>query len=365
MQNSAVWGEPESTFLKNFFDEVDKTITEEMQSSESVMEESLTFVLARLLDGKSTFQRLLDYSLQQLNDDLERCGSGSRVTIEFETNEHKKSFESSVSFADLGIILKRDHSIFGPSYTKAIIVQSKKLYPRKDSYRIHCGYDAFDIKQFQGLKKIASKYGWRGVLYFLYNPKLHAFHENDAKILKALESKLVSSFAWPSYSFPYWHPDIEYIIHKFARRGLFPGVMGSTTTKTDSPDKLLELREKSISFKPGLRVLGISDVANLVEAGKSVKNSFRLEECYRYAMSDRWLRNRGTVPFLSLSSYFVDLFMACSHGSDNKNLIRIAEGRIPEPEGDNDDDIPRIAARHTIKIAIRSTLPQMDVSFHQ
>ena len=72
-------------------DGIDKVVTDEMQSGRSLLEESLTFVLARLLDGQSTFQRILEYPRDKLNVALDACGSGSQMLIEFETNEHKKS----------------------------------------------------------------------------------------------------------------------------------------------------------------------------------------------------------------------------------------------------------------------------------
>ena len=149
-----VGGGPEVSYLKRFFDGVDRVITDEMQAGKTLMEEGLTFVLARILDGQSIFQNILEYPINALNKDLERCNSGTQLSIEFETNEHKKSFESSVSHADLGIVLKQERSVFGPEYKKAVIVQSKKLYPVKDKYNLFCGYDAFSPDQFVKLTEI-------------------------------------------------------------------------------------------------------------------------------------------------------------------------------------------------------------------
>ena len=52
MQTPTIWGEPETSYIRRFMDGVDKVVTDEMQSGRSLLEESLTFVLARLLDGQ-------------------------------------------------------------------------------------------------------------------------------------------------------------------------------------------------------------------------------------------------------------------------------------------------------------------------
>jgi hypothetical protein len=206
MDKPLIMGEPETSYLRRFFDAVDRTVTQEMQAGASLLEEALTFVLARLLDGNSTFQRILDYPLEKLNADLDACGSGMGLTIEFETNEHKKSFESAVSHADLGIVIRWEGDLLYPSYTKALIVQSKKLYQVKGGYRFWSGYDGFDPHQFKSLKDIASKSDWAGICYFLYNPALDAFSQDDARTIRAIESRLCLGAGWPYGMLPFWDP---------------------------------------------------------------------------------------------------------------------------------------------------------------
>jgi len=364
MQEPMIWGEPEASYIRRFLDGVDRVVTDEMQSGRSLLEESLTFVLARLLDGQSTFQRILDYPIEKLNVDLDACGSGAQMSIEFETNEHKKSFESAVSHADLGIVVRRESSAFGPSYTKGIIVQSKKLYPSKDKYSLRSAYEAFDPAQFQELKKVASKYSWDGVCYFLYNPKLDAFSEEEAKTVRALEARMFSASGWSGFPFPLWHPEMEHFIHQFWHR--YPVAFSAHVPGTFTPDQLREERNKHLSSRPGLRVLGISSVGSIVESNKTIRKTFRLEECYRYALSSNWFGQSGAVPFLPLSSFIVDLVLGCSRGSSEENIVLIAEGKEPEaPSGDSHEETPGLAVRHTLKITVRSTLPKMDMHFNE
>ncbi len=49
MQTPIIWGEPETSYIRRFMDGVDKVVTDEMQTGRSLLEESLTFVLARPL----------------------------------------------------------------------------------------------------------------------------------------------------------------------------------------------------------------------------------------------------------------------------------------------------------------------------
>jgi hypothetical protein len=80
-------------------------------------------------------------------------------------------------------------------------------------------------------------------------------------------------------------------------------------------------------------------------------------------MSDHWWSNSGAIPFLPLSSFFVDLFFGCSRGSENEKIIRIAEGKPPEPDPSPEDPTSGLAVRHTLRITVRNTLPEMDISF--
>lgn len=365
MRHPVIWGAPETAYLRRFFDCVDVAVTEEMQAASALLEDNLTFLLCRLLDGESTFQRILTYPLKRLNEELAGCGTGTQIAIDFETNEHKRSFEGAVSHADLGIVLRRDHSIFGPAYTKAVVVQSKKLYRHKDVYRLDSGYDGFDKNQFTRLKAIASKYDRNGVFYFLYNPMLEAFNERDAEILKALEVRLLAAGQLPCLEAPAWHPDIENYFRKMNRHGLIPPFYLSMAD-LPSANELRDRRMQLVSQKPGLRVLGLTSVATMVESNGFVKNTFRLKECYEYALSGRWCGILGAVPFLPLSAFIVNMLMACTHGSDNENIVRIAEGKEPDGDARNDDGNGHgVAVRHTLRITVRSTLPETNIMFHQ
>ena len=75
MQTPIIWEEPETSYIRRFMDGVDKVVTDEMQSGRSLLEESLTFVLARLLDGQFCwFNRSTERSrrsLQRVNQHIQ------------------------------------------------------------------------------------------------------------------------------------------------------------------------------------------------------------------------------------------------------------------------------------------------------
>ena len=149
----------EVLYLERFFNGVDYAIAKELDTADVAYEEFLTPTLGRLLDDRSPFQSLLPYPAKKLNADLGECGSGNQLNIEFETHEHTKSHSGSVSHADLGIVFRRENPILGETTEKALIVESKRLYPIRKKYTLQSKYAAFSAEQYKTLKAIASEHG--------------------------------------------------------------------------------------------------------------------------------------------------------------------------------------------------------------
>ena len=356
--------EPEASYLRRFFEGVDRAVSAEMEAGRSLLEENLCFVLCRLLDGGSTFQRILEYSLDRLNADLQGCGTGQRLEIEFETNEHKRSFEAAVSRADLGIVFRRDAGPDHPAITKALLVQGKKLYAARGEYVLNSSYEAFDIPQYEGLKAFANSQDWRAVYYFMFNPITGAFGQSDQDTLKAIESILCSAPTGFG-AIQFWHPDIEYMMHRALRRGLIPVVTASGPAE---PEAMLKDRLVAVSGRPGLRVLSLRSVSQIVEDEKTVRRSFSLRDCYRNALSEEPWHADATVPFVPLATFMVDMLAACFAGSTQPAVLQVARGEKPsvgKPSGADVPEVPTIAARHTLRVTLRSTLPEGSHLFPQ
>jgi len=71
MQTPIIWGEPETSYIRPFMDEVDKVVADEMQNGRSLLEESLTFVLTRPLCWFNRSTERSRRSLQWVNQHIQ------------------------------------------------------------------------------------------------------------------------------------------------------------------------------------------------------------------------------------------------------------------------------------------------------
>jgi hypothetical protein len=128
-----------------------------------------------------------------------------------------------------------------------------------------------------------------------------------------------------------------------------------------------QLNEYSLS-RPGIKVLGLSSIKDMMSSNIS---SLSLMMCYNNALTDTWFRRSDGVPFTSFANFVVDFFMACSRGSTDEVINRVARGRLPKapqnsdgtpPAPGNDDDDPAnsLMARHSLKITMESNLPGIE-----
>ena len=249
-----------------------------------------------------------------------------------------------------------DNPFAGKIKEKAILVESKRLYPFKKTYSIHSQYSAFKKNQYEFLIGIAQKYDWNGVYYFLYNPSLEAFDEKSRQIIRAMENLQFegnNSMA-PFFEDPHYFEELYYRAGKYG----FPVPLHQQNIRYSDEYEARNYMNKQTSLRPGLKVLSASSIKNIVRKG----TKFNLSFCYDYSRSNNWFGISGAVPFVSLSNFIVDYFISCFRGSTNEEIKQIAEGNIPDspnPPDDNSEPSPTILAKHTLKIKIESTLPEM------
>ena len=350
----------EILYLRNYFHSVDKAISSELDSATVAYEEFLTPTLGRLLDSRSPFQALLEYPLKQLNQDLAECGSGNKLLVEFETHEHAKGFSGSVSHADLGIILRRESPLTGEFIEKAILVESKRLYPVKDKYSLRSRYTGFDPQQFNSLSAIAKTYDQNGVYYFLYNPGLIAFDDTSAKVIRALENSICeNSMEVHGITHPFFGRDIYYMMASKDRMTTLR--LGPTTSPPD-PGQIKEALKQMTSRRPGLKVISLQSLDSIVRSKTGLAASFSIGNCYHHIQNFDWFRSDdAAVPFVSFATFMVDYFLSCYRGSTNANLINIAAGK-PLTQPDSPTEMQgglNVLARHTLTITLESTLPEI------
>jgi hypothetical protein len=350
----------EILYLRNYFHSVDKAISSELDSATVAYEEFLTPTLGRLLDSRSPFQALLEYPLKQLNQDLAECGSGNKLLVEFETHEHAKGFSGSVSHADLGIILRQESPLTGEFIEKAILVESKRLYPVKDKYSLRSRYTGFDLQQFNSLSAIAKTYDQSGVYYFLYNPSLTAFDDTSAKVIRALENSICeNSMEIRGLTNRFFGREEYYMIG--ARGGMTTLRLGPLTSPPD-PNQIKEALKQMTSRRPGLKVISLQSLDSIVRSKPRLASSFSLGNCYQYLQNFAWHRDDDVaVPFISFGTFMVDYFLSCYRGSTNPNLISIAAGKpVTRPDSPTETQGgSNVLARHTLTITLESTLPEI------
>ncbi len=347
-----VAGSYEAGVLWRFLDGVSTAVSSRMVRGSSPNEENLTFLLCELLDANTTSLHALSYPLSQAKKDLEASDAGITLDVEFETHEHSKYVESRYSGADLGIILTVNHPRFGHS-RRGILVQAKRLFGtgKKREYALYSSYNSFERQQAEFLRAVQQRFGvYNSVYYLWYNPPSSAFRDDDAKIVRSYEATGANGGR-------YWgrvHPFLDELIEMGLVRGLFVAGMARFQPNSEQEEQAREWRQT----QPALRLSSLDVALSIADTGKPSLQ----------ALYDATLES-GSSPAFSPFADFMLLALASSrYGSDNDDWIRLTEGqRIPMPsaksakekasELDGMDSPP--IPRHTLRLTIRSTLPNV------
>jgi hypothetical protein len=324
-----------------------------MVQGSSPGEENLTFLLCELLDANTTSFHALRYPLSQAKSDLEASDAGLTVDVEFETHEHSKHVESRYSGADLGIVLAVNHPVLGHS-RRGILVQAKRLIGsgKKREYGLYSDYKYFDRQQADFLEALQQGFGvYNSVFYLWYNPPSTAFRDDDAKILKAYEAAGASTHR-------HWHrmhPFLEDLIEMGLTRWPFTawsGRMGAS--EDDDEGRAREWRHS----QPALRLSALDIVLSVASHGPPQLK----------AMYDAMLARKSWPTFSPFADFLLVALASSRYGSDNPDWIRLTEGqkvRVPAPKQatphrsaiDELESVP--TPRHTLRVTVRSTLPQV------
>jgi hypothetical protein len=339
----------EASIIWRFLDGVSAAVSTRMAHGSPPAEENLTFLLCELLDANATSLHALRYPLSQVQTDLAESDSGMTLEVEFQTHEHSKYVESRYSGADLGIVLAISHPVFGQS-RRGVLVQAKRLFSqgRKREYGLFSEYASFDKKQAEFLNTLANRFGvWNSVFYLWYNPPSTAFPDVDAKILRAYEAGGFTAYQ-------YWHR-MHPFIDEMIEMG-FPWHLGGNP-RIALADEEAKAREWRLT-QPALRVSGLDVARSVGEHGPP-----RLKSLY-----DATLERQSSPTFWPFADFFVLALATSRYGSDNADWLRLTEGqKVPMPAAkqttDSSSELDGLESpptpRHTLRITIRSTLPQV------
>lgn len=341
-------GSYEAGILWRFFDGVSAAVSSRMAHGSSPAEENLSFLLCELLDANTTSLHTLSYPLSQVKTDLEATDSGITLDVEFQTHEHSKYVESRYSGADLGIVLAFNHPVFGQS-RRGVLIQAKRLFSikRKLEYGLFSEYASFDKKQAEFLNTLADRFGvWNSIFYLWYNPPSTAFTDTDAKILRAYETRGLGPYQ-------YWHR-IDPFLDEMLEMGV-PWLLGGGNPRLVSADEEAKARQWRLT-QPALRVSGLDVACSVGELGPP-----QLKSLY-----DATLKRHSLPAFSPFADFFLSALANSRYGSDNPDWLRLTEGqKIPLPAAKSNarDELDELGSppipRHTLRISIRSTLPQI------
>jgi hypothetical protein len=346
-------GTYESAILWRFFDCISSAVSRRMLNGSPPGEENLTFLLCELLDESATALHVLDYPLSKAKKDLAKSDSGITVDVEFETHEHTKHFESKYSGADLGIVLSINHPQLGQS-KRASLIQAKRLFANSKSkeFSLYSQYSSYDKEQANFLKELEKRFGvYNSIFYLFYNPPSSGFSDNEAAHIKAYEA---NSGSFSSY-YGKMHPFIDDLIDE----GLLPFLYGHRQMNPMNEDEENKAREWRKS-QPALR---FSDIDTVL----SVANNHSLPSLKPFY--DILGKRRRSISFAPFADFFLMALASSRYGSSNEEWVKLAEGKkvslppLPSTQKDSTLDISNMqnppTPRHTIKVSVRGTLPNV------
>lgn len=137
-------------------------------------EDALTSLLCDLLDEDHQPEYRLDYPIADLRADLATTAPLVDLSVTVEAHKHDGNLERWVTQADLGLVLVVDDQVAPErSYTSAVLLQAKRLYPRPpssahDETSVFGGYDADQEERVDRLRRLL---GTGAVQHLLYCPR--------------------------------------------------------------------------------------------------------------------------------------------------------------------------------------------------
>lgn len=148
-------------------------------------ETSLTSLLCDLLDEDDQADEQVEYSIDQLNKDLEAEDGLVSLSFKIETHEYQPQVERWVTQSDLGLILRYDDMLMpNNSWSRAWLLQAKRLTPsnrRPLVYSESSGFGGINRDQHGRMQKLRDVVGEDFLRYLLYCPRAGSL-ENTVRL---------------------------------------------------------------------------------------------------------------------------------------------------------------------------------------
>lgn len=156
-------------------DAIDRVVSERVVRKPPWAETSLTSLLCDLLDDDTQEDLVLHYSVSKLNHDLSQLDGLLAWTAEIETVQYPPAYERWVNQSDLGLVITyNDELLPSNCWTKAFLLQAKRLYPRRPSatsFDEASRFRAHNPQQHGRIERLNKRLGCDMVSYLLYCPR--------------------------------------------------------------------------------------------------------------------------------------------------------------------------------------------------
>lgn len=162
--------------LLKYFDSIDDSLAKKLLRKRTWDEEALTFLLTDLLDEESQQDHNVEYSHDNLVDDLSRTDEPISIDVTLDTHSYPKSMERYVTQSDVGFILSyQDQFSHKKSFQSGWLMQAKRLFPSKhkfdDGFTENSTFDSFDRVQHDRMKRLRDWAKCDFIRYMLYCPR--------------------------------------------------------------------------------------------------------------------------------------------------------------------------------------------------
>jgi hypothetical protein len=172
---------PHFTALVRYLDCVDQAISRKFVRKRPYTEPHLTSLLCDLLDDSVPREEILDFSREDLENELRNTRDSVGVTFEIDTHEYTPELERWVTQADIGLVIRLlDFLTPSMSWSQAYLLQAKRLQPNLRSAPVfseNSRFGANDLQQHTRLTKLAELVGRDFVRYLLYAPRPQALDD--------------------------------------------------------------------------------------------------------------------------------------------------------------------------------------------
>jgi hypothetical protein len=177
-------------------------------------------------------------------------------------------------------------------------------------------------------------------------------------VIRLVEAQLVNSHSYALARFSRYYPEEWY--YMWRKHGLPPLVFAEQPISSD-PQETIKLEREVLSRRPGVRVMSVSSIHQATQPTKGRSHRTpSIRDLYTYARGSNWIGTSGAVPFPTFSAFMVDFLMACARGTTHDTVVAIAEGKAVQmpPKPGADETASTLLARHTLRIALQSQLPE-------